>query len=91
MARPSKQDICLSEAVIRAWKEREGTSFDSVPFSSEETDPEQVDSEATWIVQYHADELFEKCGGLSVLDTSLLPLGVLKALKSRKVTWQMVL
>lgn len=90
MLLPGKSDIVLSDAVIRAWKQLETHRYDSVPFSSE-ADPEQMDSEAAWTVQYHAEELFDKCGGLSLLDTTLLPLGVLKALKGRKVTWQMVL
>lgn len=50
-----------------------------------------LDRELMWIVQYFEQELFEKFGGLKVVDTGLLPLGVLKALKARRVTWQMVL
>ena len=51
----------------------------------------ELDNELLWIVQYFENELFEKFGGLEVVDKSLLPLGVLKALKARRVTWQMVL
>lgn len=90
MALPTKEDIALSDPVVQGWKQLESTNPASVPFSTE-AEPAEVDSVAMWTIQYHADELFEKCGGLDVLDTSLLPLGVLKALKSRKVTWQMVL
>ena len=49
------------------------------------------DDELFWLVHYFEKELFEKFGGLEVVDKSLLPLGVLKALKARRVTWQMVL
>lgn len=49
------------------------------------------DEEMLWTVQYFEDELIEKFGGLEVVDRALLPMGVLKALRSRKVTWQMVL
>ena len=93
MAQPPKKDIILSEEVRWAWKNLEGLGPTPFAISSADKDSsvDQVDSVAAWTVQYHADELFEKCGGLSVLDTGLLPLGVLKALKSRKVTWQMVL
>ncbi|MCJ1254916.1 hypothetical protein MMC24_002732 [Lignoscripta atroalba] len=50
----------------------------------------QLDSEKKWIVQFHSGELFERCGGLSLVDKSSLPLGVLTMLRN-KVTWQMVL
>ena len=50
-----------------------------------------LDNELMWLVQYFESELFELFGGLEVVDKGLLPLGVLKALKARKVTWQMVL
>ena len=51
----------------------------------------EMDAEMLWKVQFFEDELFDKFGGLEVVDKGLLPLGVLKALKARKVTWQMVL
>jgi hypothetical protein len=50
-----------------------------------------LDNELMWLVQYFEGELFELFGGLEVVDKGLLPLGVLKALRARKVTWQMVL
>jgi len=48
-------------------------------------------AEKKWIVDLHAAELFEKCGGLSMVEKSFLPLGVLTMMRSEKVTWQMVL
>jgi hypothetical protein len=51
----------------------------------------KLDNELMWIVQYFESELFEKFGGLEVVDKGLLPMGVLKALRAKKVTWQMVL
>lgn len=47
--------------------------------------------EVLWTVQNLQDELQGLFGGLSVVDRSLLPVGVCGALRSRKVTWQMVL
>ena len=44
-----------------------------------------------WTVQFFEDELMERLGGVEVVDRRLLPVGVLKALKEKKVTWQMVL
>ncbi|KAL9108514.1 MAG: hypothetical protein Q9227_006729 [Pyrenula ochraceoflavens] len=95
MAQPEKEDIVLAPEVERAWKELQGVGG-STPFTFGSSGAggdvaDKVDSEAAWTVQYHADEMFEKFGGIQVLDMSFLPLGVLKALKSRKVTWQMVL
>lgn len=54
------------------------------------TSPE-LDAELAWNLHFFEDELVEKFGGLEVVDKGLLPMGVLKALRSRKVTWQMVL
>jgi len=53
--------------------------------------PDKLDPELKWLVQFHSQELFERCGGLSIVNKSLLPLGILTMLKKRKVTWQMVL
>ena len=50
-----------------------------------------LEKDKKWLLQLYASELFEQCGGLSLVDKSLLPLGVLTVLKERKVPWQMVL
>jgi hypothetical protein len=50
-----------------------------------------LDAETTWLVNFYADYLLEKVGGLRIVDKSFLPLGVLKAMRSRRVKWQMVL
>ena len=81
------------------------------PEGLEWRDAANVDTELLWTIHFFEDELFEKFGGLEVVDKGLLPMvrssilslvicvvwankvtqGVLKALRSRKVTWQMVL
>jgi hypothetical protein len=86
MSQPDKQDIASSREVSRALKKLATTAYEM-----EDMDPGKIGSDVKWIIQYYADELFEKYGGLSIVDKSLLPLGVLKAMRSRKVTWQMVL
>lgn len=50
-----------------------------------------LSAEKKWIVDLHAAELFETCGGLSMVEKSFLPLGVLTMMRAKKVTWQMVL
>ena len=50
-----------------------------------------LNAEKQWIVDLHAAELLEKCGGISMVEKRFLPLGVLTAMRSKKVTWQMVL
>ncbi|KLJ11581.1 hypothetical protein EMPG_13236 [Blastomyces silverae] len=50
-----------------------------------------MSEEHAWTINCYADEVFESFGGLELLDRKLLPLGVLKAMRSRMVTWQMVL
>ena len=52
---------------------------------------DNLDDPTRWIVHLYARELFEHCSGLTLVDKSSLPLRVLTMLKSRKVTWQMVL
>ena len=52
---------------------------------------EELGEPTRWTVQFYADELFACCGGLSLVDRRALPLGVLAMLKSRRVTWQLVL
>jgi hypothetical protein len=80
---PSKNDILLTMEVKDALRRLSET----LP----ELAPEELDSEQKWIIQFHSKELFERCGGLSIVDKSLLLLGILTMLKKRKVTWQMVL
>jgi hypothetical protein len=48
--------------------------------------PENLDPEMKWLVQYHSQELFDRWGGLSIVNKSLLPLGILTMLKKKKVT-----
>ena len=50
-----------------------------------------MDLEMRWLLQLHSEELFAKCGELSIVDKNLLPLGILTILRKRKVGWQMVL
>lgn len=50
-----------------------------------------LDPEVLWTVQAHEEELMRLFGGLEVVDRGVLPVGVLNALKARRVTWQMVL
>jgi hypothetical protein len=48
-------------------------------------------AEIDWIIQLHATELFETCGGMSLVEQSFLPLGVMTMMRQKKVTWTMVL
>jgi hypothetical protein len=47
--------------------------------------------ELEWLLQLYERELLEKCGGMSIVEKNLLPLGILTILRKRKVAWQMVL
>ena len=83
MERPRARGVCTSERVREELRRLE------------RADPEagygSLDEETRWIVQFYADELFRCCGGLSLVERRALPLGVLAMLKSRRVTWQLVL
>jgi hypothetical protein len=50
-----------------------------------------TEEELTWILQTYEKELVESCGGMSIVGENLLPLGMLKILRKRRVAWQMVL
>ena len=86
MSQPLKRTINVSEA-IRREKQLLGFAFDMEASDGRNS----LSAEEHWTIQYHEHELMEKFGGLSMVDRSLLPLGVLQAMQNRKVTWQMVL
>ena len=44
-----------------------------------------------WLIQLYSDDAFKRFGGLRIVDQSLLPMGVMKLLRKRKVVWQTVL
>ena len=50
-----------------------------------------LDSDQKWLIQLCSPELLQQFGGLNIVDKGLLPLGVMKMLRSKKVTWQEVL
>lgn len=80
---PPKKEIKYTLEVENALKK--------LAVTQPELAPDKLDAEQKWIVQFHSKELFERCDGLSIVDKSLLPLGIMIMLKTRKVTWQMVL
>jgi hypothetical protein len=47
--------------------------------------------ELEWLLQLYERELLEKCGGMSIVEKNLLPLGILTILRKKRVAWQMVL
>ena len=48
----------------------------------------EVDEDIVATVSLYADELFEKFGGLSIVERDMLPLGVIQLLRSKRVGWQ---
>ncbi|KAI1918169.1 hypothetical protein LOZ12_002623 [Ophidiomyces ophidiicola] len=71
--------------------QRELKSLSSHPSNLKELNPSIVDPEVGWLIEFYSAELVAKCGGLSIVDRSFLPLGVLKAMRKKKVAWQMAL
>ena len=80
---PRKKDIQISKEVSDA--------LSKIQTEQPDLGLSKLDSEKKWIVQMYGKELFDYCDGLSIVDKSLLPLGVLTMLRNKKVTWQMVL
>lgn len=48
----------------------------------------QFDSDQKWIIQLYSADVLERFGGLNLVDRNLLPMGVMKMLRARKVVWQ---
>jgi hypothetical protein len=48
-------------------------------------------AEMEWLLQLYEKDLLERCGGMSIVEKNLLPLGILTILRKKKVAWQMVL
>lgn len=55
------------------------------------TIPVGMEAEMRWLLQMYEGELLAKCGGMSLVEKNLLPLGVLTILRKKRVAWQMVL
>ncbi len=50
-----------------------------------------LSSDRKWLVQLYAKDAMRRFGGLAIVDQGLLPMGVMRALRKRKVVWQTVL
>ncbi|EER23699.1 hypothetical protein CPC735_050690 [Coccidioides posadasii C735 delta SOWgp] len=81
-----KKTINFSHAVRQELNKLSGP-----PANLKELCQGNIDPEMGWLIQFYSSELEEKCGGLSIVDRSFLPLGVLKAMRKKKVAWQMAL
>lgn len=82
MVRPRVADVHLANEVA-PW-------FDELS-SSHGTGWYKLSSENKWIMHLYAEELKERFGALSIVDKNLLPSGVMKMLKQKKVSWQLVI
>ncbi|KAJ4302624.1 hypothetical protein N0V90_001513 [Kalmusia sp. IMI 367209] len=50
-----------------------------------------LSSEAKWIMHLYAEELKQRFGALSIVDKNMLPSGVMKMLKKKRVIWQLII
>jgi hypothetical protein len=82
MKKPSVQDIKLTNE-IKPW-------FSELNHSHG-MGWEDLNSENKWLMHLYAEELKDRFGALSIVDRNLLPSGVMKMLKKKKVTWQLIL
>ncbi|PVH74284.1 hypothetical protein DL98DRAFT_519356 [Cadophora sp. DSE1049] len=83
MGVPRQQQVVTSEEVIQAIRQLEKWQPELVTDS--------MRGEMKWLLQMHEKELLEKCGGMSIVEKNLLPLGILTILRKKRVAWQMVL
>lgn len=82
MKKPSVQEVKLTNE-IKPW-------FDELRHSHS-MGWHDLSSENKWIMNLYAEELKKRFGALSIVDKNLLPSGVMKMLKQKKVTWQLIL
>jgi hypothetical protein len=82
MMKPSVKDIELTNEV-KPW-------FDELKHSHS-MGWDDLSSENKWIMNLYGEELKSRFGALSIVDRSLLPSGVMKMLRQKKVTWQLIL
>ncbi|KAF2184668.1 hypothetical protein K469DRAFT_708860 [Zopfia rhizophila CBS 207.26] len=82
MQKPSVQDVRLTDD-IKPWFDELGYSH-GMGWGS-------LTSENKWIMHLYAEELMKRFGALSIVDQNLLPSGVMKMLRKKKVTWQLIL
>ena len=82
MLKPTVKDVHLTKEVA-PW-------FDELLFSHNKGWYE-MSSEDKWAMQLYAEELKQRFGALSIVDKNLLPSGIIKMLKKRKVTWQSII
>jgi hypothetical protein len=82
MLKPTAQDINLAKDVAPWFIELRHTHGQSW---------HNLSSEAKWTMNLYAEELKQRFGALSIVDKNLLPGGVMKMLKRKKVTWQLII
>jgi hypothetical protein len=82
MLKPSVQDVNLAKG-IAPW-------FNELTHSHGQGWYD-LSSEGKWIMHLYAEELKERFGALSIVDKNMLPGGVMKMLKKKKVTWQQII
>jgi hypothetical protein len=82
MCKPRVSDIKLAKEVEPWFEELTHTHGQSWNTMSSET---------KWTMNLYAEELKQRFGALSIVDKNLLPSGVMKMLKKKKVTWQLVI
>jgi hypothetical protein len=82
LMKPKVQEISLTNE-IKPW-------FDELLYSHN-IGWNSLSSDQKWIMNLYAEELRSRFGALSIVDQNLLPSGIMKMLKQKKVTWQLIL
>ena len=84
MARPAISTVNLSERVNADLRRLKAAG-------AKDVDVDKLSSEDMYVLQMFSDEMFKNFGTVGIVDRTLAPLGVMKAVMGEKVTWQMVL
>lgn len=84
MTSPKISDMRVSTRVVEDLTRMTGAGAKHVMLKD-------LTTEEKYVVQMFSEEMFESFGTVGIVDRTLAPLGVMKAVMGEKVTWQMVL
>lgn len=79
---PAEHEVRLSQAVMHALDQLTEIAPESA------WNWTQLGSDQKWIIQLYSSGVLERFGGLNLVDRNLLPMGVMRRLRARKVVWQ---
>ncbi|PVI02013.1 hypothetical protein DM02DRAFT_613202 [Periconia macrospinosa] len=88
LRRPTKISIDVSAQVRQATEDLEQNGSGGANLRGIKADWDAMEPYWKWVAQMYGPEMVERFGGLSVVDASLLPLGMIGMFRQQRVKWQ---